>query len=142
IEKERKGEKDGNEKQENDRGAEDFRGGSKNTENTPLFLSNPLGEDGSGSVGDSEATPMIVVVVDVGGMGRRKKKVVGQGVRNDHTTTLEELTKQRRREGHDDARCWKARKSRDGVNCRRQGHRLYLAGTADTCLRRYTRTVL
>lgn len=30
----------------------------------------------------------------------------------------------------------------DGVNCRRQGHRLYLAGTADTCLRRYTRTVL
>ncbi|EGI62934.1 hypothetical protein G5I_08714 [Acromyrmex echinatior] len=32
------------------------------------------GEDGSGSVGDSEATPMIVVVVDVGGMGRRKKK--------------------------------------------------------------------
>lgn len=24
----------------------------------------------------------------------------------------------------------------DGVNCRRQGHRLYLAGTADTRLRR------
>ncbi|KYN17789.1 hypothetical protein ALC57_09919, partial [Trachymyrmex cornetzi] len=33
------------------------------------------------------------------------------------------------------------RASEDGVNCRRQGHRLYLAGTADTCLRRYTRTV-
>ena len=30
----------------------------------------------------------------------------------------------------------------DGVNCRRQGHRLYLAKTADTCLRRYTRVVL
>lgn len=29
----------------------------------------------------------------------------------------------------------------DGVNCRRQGHRLYLAGTADTRLRRYTRTI-
>ncbi|KYQ58535.1 hypothetical protein ALC60_02180 [Trachymyrmex zeteki] len=86
---------------------------------------------------------------------------------------------ERRRERHDDARCWKAtgksgtdeeaneeevkeekekkkervprrqedggerkRGGSDGVNCRRQGHRLYLAGTADTCLRRYTRTVL
>lgn len=29
---------DGDEKQENGRGAEDFRGGSKNTENAPLFL--------------------------------------------------------------------------------------------------------
>lgn len=29
----------------------------------------------------------------------------------------------------------------DGVNCRRQGHRLYLAGTADTRLWRYTRTI-
>ncbi|EGI62933.1 hypothetical protein G5I_08713 [Acromyrmex echinatior] len=44
MEKERKGEKDGNEKQENGRGAEDFRGGSKNTENTPLFSSSTLYE--------------------------------------------------------------------------------------------------
>lgn len=32
-----KGGGDGNEKQENGMGAEDFRGGSKNTENAPLF---------------------------------------------------------------------------------------------------------
>ncbi|KYN41699.1 hypothetical protein ALC56_03842 [Trachymyrmex septentrionalis] len=111
------------------------------------------GEDGSGSVGDSEATPMIVVVVvDVGGVGRRKKKANAEeeeAEEDDETKRASESGSSRetwlrlfrrvrrerrtsdvsvharvpreggregvvvvgqgeRREGHDDARCWKA----------------------------------
>lgn len=41
------------------------------------------------------------------GRGQEGVVVVGQGVGNDHTTPME-LAEERRREGHDDARCRKA----------------------------------
>lgn len=107
---------------------------------------------------------------DEGTGGEGGGLVVGQGVGNDHTTpksrrkggegkdvamcdvgrqwgrsgTVDEKEEEEERGGHRAAAVEGRRKrgGSDGVNCRRQGHRLYLAETADTCLRRYTRTVL